>query len=74
MAADGTAGTLMVIIINETLSSPDPYRIRGPVIYNVFYALSGVPLGYISRYIHSADQLFLVYALMTLAAFIPAFF
>jgi uncharacterized membrane protein len=66
--------TLFGIIINESVSSSDPNRVRGMVMYCSFYAVGGLLLGGLTTWIHDPNTLFLTYTLMLLAAVIPTFF
>ena len=66
--------SLFGIIVNESVSSADPWRVRGITIYSSFYAVGGVLLGGLTMWIHDPNQLFLTYAMMLLAVVTPTFF
>ena len=68
------AVSLFGIIISESVSSSDPNRVRGTVIYCVFVAFGGLLLWGLTEWIHDPDQLYLVFTLILLAAVTPSFF
>jgi hypothetical protein len=65
---------LFGIIINESVSSSDPNRLRGIVGCSIFGAVGGILLVGLTTWIHDPNTLFLTYTLMLLAAVIPTFF